>query len=233
MEKDEINLDNVIVINLKRATERKEMMEKQLQVNGIVPAFYPAIDGNQIANPGMDLKVMAPNYMSGNKINKNEVACLFSHIGALTLAKLSGFDYIIIMEDDIVLCDDFKTRLADLFKRLPKGPNGWEHVFLSAKTYGANPLITPSLVPTRSRVSGAYAYMVHSRAYDKLIERLSKFDTVTDDIIERFILHEKGLKSFVYHPFFAYPKTDTSYIRKVESGHLLDHESKKHFKRNL
>lgn len=221
----------ILIINLDRAKERKEVLIPQLEKNGLDYFFYPAFDGSLISNPGMDLAVQPGNYMTGNKINNNEVACSLSHIGALTLAKVNNWEYAVILEDDVVICDDFNDRLVDLHKRLPKN---WEHVVLSAKTYNApGPFVTPSLLQTKSRISGTFAYMVHKSAYSKIINRLSKFDTVADDMIERFILKENGLRSFIYYPFFAYPKLETSYIRPINGASNVKHESHKHFKSML
>jgi len=221
----------IIVINLERAEERKERMLLQFQKLGISDyIFYPAIDGKDITNKNFFGNIAPGHFGHPRKFQKGEIGCIISHIGAITFAKLNNWDYFLLLEDDVILCDDFNDRLNLLFKLLP---SSWDLVYLSGHTYYTPaPFILPSLLPVNFKVSGAYSCIIKNIAYDKIIKKFSSFETTTDDLYEEMILREKSLKSFIFFPFFCYPIVEDSYIWET-SGNKIPHASVRYFKNKL
>lgn len=218
----------VIVISLKRSEARRSRIKKELERCNIDSYYiYDAFDGSNMTNHTIEPKVLPPSFGHGRDMKKGELGCTLSHIGALTMAKTLNWDYVIILEDDSVLCEDFESRLKEVWRLAPRD---WEHIFLGGHTYGINSLITPALIPS-PKVSGTYAYMVHSQAYDKIITKLSELTTTTDDLYEQLIRNNQ-LKSYVFFPLFSYPLLEYSYIHEEESG-SKEHESKKYWKDKL
>lgn len=222
--------NNIIIINLERATERKEKILSSFKAQNIEPLFYTAFDGDNIINPGLDLKILPPNYMSGQKLNNNELGCLISHIGVITTAKLLNLEYVIVLEDDVEICDNFNERIFDVLARAPKN---WEYISIGSYLYNfAGPFCEPSIIPIKFRISGAYSYIIKNTAYNKIINRLSNLDTTADDILENLIVKENKLKSYVYFPFLIYPRTEDSFIREPSpTAKNIKHPSYKFFKR--
>jgi GR25 family glycosyltransferase involved in LPS biosynthesis len=218
---------NVIIISLDRAKDRREHITKELKKAGIEDyVFYSAFDGNKFNN-SLNMKILPPSWGSGRDMKSGEIACLLSHIGAVEMAKTLKWEDVIILEDDIVICSDFKDRIKTLRKMLP---SNWEHVFLGGHVYGYKPFIVPSLIPS-FKISGAYSFMIKSSAYDKVINKLRTLTTTSDDLYEQLIL-SKQLKSFIYFPLFVYPLQGYSYIWE-EDGKYEEHPSKEVWKDKL
>ena len=72
--------------------------------------------------------------------------------------------------------------------------------------------------------------MVNQTAYDKIIEKLSKFETTTDDIYCDLISN-KTIKSFTYYPFVTFADDTYTYIWNHELNR--EHKSKKYFRENI
>lgn len=223
-------MDNIIVLNLNRATERMQRMIDQFTKLGIEDyIFYSSVDGKDIKNESIIGNIQAPHFGAPRQFKKGEIGCLMSHIGALKLAKALDYDWVLIFEDDVVLCNDFKSRLQLVFKYLP---DNWEHVFLSGHIYNQPPpFALPSLLPVTFKVSGAYSFIVRNTAYDKVISKLQSFNTTSDDLYEHMIL-SKELKSYIFFPFLSYPLVEDSYIWET-SGNKTPHASVKYYKDKL
>lgn len=98
-----------------------------------------------------------------------------SHLKAIEKAKSEKLECVLILEDDVELVSGFNKKLERLLSNISK----WDMLFLN----GSNPV---SAVHYNDywmkirRLSGAYAYIVHSRFYDVLMDTLSKLNKPVD-----------------------------------------------------
>jgi GR25 family glycosyltransferase involved in LPS biosynthesis len=223
------NIIKIIIPNLKRAIERREHMIHQFEKLGIKDyMFYDAFDGKDITNESIVGNITPGNIGHPRQFKRGEIGCTLTHIGIITLAKALNYEQVLIIEDDVILCEDFPERFLKLCKYLP---SNWEHVFLSGHIYNATPpIIEPSLIPVTFKVSGTYSYMLRNTAYDKAIKKLSSLETTTDDLYEKVI--KEGLKSFIFFPFLTYPDVTDSYIWENPDNKRI-HASLKYFKNKL
>ena len=210
--------NKIVVINLDRAGERKEKISAQLDAQKLKYYIYSGFDAKNLTNKTVSPGKLVKGYGSPRDFKKGEMGCTLSHIGVITMAKTLGWENVVILEDDIVLCKDFEKRLKLLFKYLPKT---WEHVFLGGHLYNHIPLLKPSCVPS-PKISGTYSYMLNHTVYDKAIKELSSMETTTDDLYE----HMK-LKSYIFFPLFSYPLLEYSYVNEEKENRI--HSSKPHF----
>jgi GR25 family glycosyltransferase involved in LPS biosynthesis len=208
-----------IVINLDRASDRREKITSQLNSQNIEFLLYSGFDAQNLTNKTFTPKITNGICRVGENFKLGEIGCTLSHIGAITMAKALNWEYVIILEDDIIICKDFKVRLERLFKMVPKN---WEHIFLSGHVYNFRPLVTPTVVPS-PKTSGTFSYIIRNTAYDKAIKYLSSLQTTTDDLYEQM-----KLISYIMFPFFSYPILDYSYCNN-ESQIGKEHMSKKFY----
>jgi GR25 family glycosyltransferase involved in LPS biosynthesis len=234
---------NIIIVSLERALDRLQNMKTQLEKLSITNAyFYPAFDGKQITNETFNINIDIHSgyvYRQGIKLLNSDIGCLLSHAGALTVAKTLNWEYAIILEDDMTLCEDFIKRIKYLFKILPKD---WEHVYLSgmphfkpfdkirADNVNKNFLnIQPSIW-----TSCTYAYMVKKEAYLKIIKRLSSMETTVDDLINKCIFEDKKIISYTYFPFVAKATKNICSTLYNEKDYIDDNNlSVQFFKNNI
>jgi GR25 family glycosyltransferase involved in LPS biosynthesis len=224
----------IIVLNLNRAKNRKENLETQFKNRSINDyLFFPAFDGRYITNLTFNANI-GIGYGMGRKLEKTEMSIIMSHISALKHAKMMNYDNVVILEDDVVLCEDWNERIKQLKQDLPED---WDHAYLSGhsdyvtlKKYD-NPTIIPS-----PKMVGAFTYMVNSSGYDKIINFCMSFMTTYDDMIMHAIDQVK-LTSYAYFPFMAFHNAEDSFVWDKTPGHLKHknnmHSSYSYFKNKL
>jgi GR25 family glycosyltransferase involved in LPS biosynthesis len=234
----------ILIINLEKEKDRKEKLEKQLKNYNISNyEFFPAIDGETLEIDPVPLPEQFDRVHLGEKFRKhfsnNEVACLKSHIAAIEYAKELNLDYVTILEDDIILCEDWNDRFNKLMKFTPES---WNHIYLSGepneleqKTHPLN--LAPFLHVEKSIVTmGAFSYVLRNTIYDIVIENLKEYRLPVDDIIKELII-EGILKSYTFYPFLTYHENEfpsSIWDKKIwEQEYYYEHESKRYFVKKL
>lgn len=221
---------NIKIISLKRAQDRRKNMISQMNNLGLKYDIFDAIDGNELTPEESKKYICLPGgYREGELFKPGEIGCTMSHIKSLKKAQNENLSYVIVLEDDVVLAKDFKKRIKLLLRILP---SHWEHVYLSGiplNDIEATKLIIPNVVPSVF-TQCTHSMMFKNTVYDKVIKKLSKFETTTDDIIADMILNKK-LISYTYYPFVTYANDEYTYIWNKKLSRI--HSSKKYFKENI
>lgn len=94
----------IFCLNLERATERRERIEEEwIKKHGFDIEFFKAFDRRELANgnyifPYDEEKTIK---LIGRPLSQGEIACATSHLLLLKYALESGYDEIVVMEDDI------------------------------------------------------------------------------------------------------------------------------------
>jgi len=222
---------NIIVISLERATDRRIKMIDQLNTLKIDAIIMDAVDGEELTDDEKNKKLhLEDGYRLGETFKPGEIACTMSHIKALQIAKEKQWPYLIVLEDDIILAEDFEKRIKFLFKIIPFN---WEHVYLSGIPHpGSNipPNLSYANIIPSVFTECTHSMIINNIVYDKVIDKLSLFETTTDDIYGH-MLFSKQLISYTYYPFVTYPKDDYTYIWNHELKR--EHKAKQYFKNKL
>jgi len=217
--------NHIIVLNLERSSDRKELLEKQFKKYEISDyTFYPGFDGKDILNMGLSNIPIIKGVGRGRNLQKSEIAVILSHIGALKHAKIMGYDNVVILEDDVEICEDWEHRLNTLLTDLPEG---WEYVYLSGHSdYVKIPMYEKPTIAKAPKMIGAFAYLVNKKGIDKLIKYCSEIVTTYDDMIMHKI-HAERINGYIYIPFMVYHSGQDSLIWNETPGHLA-HKNQKH-----
>jgi GR25 family glycosyltransferase involved in LPS biosynthesis len=166
-------------------------------------------------------------YGLGRLFRNAEISIINSHLAALKFAQAEELDEIIIVEDDIVMCEDWSKRIDKLKELLPIN---WEFVYLSGHSDYTNfqQINEPQIIQA-PKMSGAFSYMVNYTAYSKIIGFCQSYLTTFDDLIMNMISLKK-LNAFTYFPFVTYHSDNWSTLWEEESK---NHSSKKFFKNKI
>ena len=221
---------NIVVISLAKAPERRKKIVKQIDDLGIQGAYIMnAFDGDLLSEEEKDKHIKIGRWRVGEKFKPGEIGCTMSHIEALKVAKENGWPSVIVLEDDVVLAKDFLKRLKLLDKLLPWT---WEHVYLSGIPGNPPPptgLMFPNIAPS-DFTECTHSMMINGAAYDKIIDKLGKFETTTDDIYCDMI-RTKSIESYTYYPFVTYANDEYTYIWNQEISR--EHKSKAFFREGI
>jgi glycosyl transferase family 25 len=224
---------NIIVISLERAKERRERIKSQLKRLNLDAVIMDAVDGQALSESQKNKIIKNPltGFRDGEKFKPGEIGCIMSTINAIKKAKENGWEEVIIMDDDVILSEDFEKGVKFLFRIIPID---WQHILLGGHIYMMPaPVFQPSVLPTSFKVSGSYCYILRKTAYDTILEELYQMELPVDDAIEKVYLREQKIKSYIFFPFLAYPDINDSYIWNTEATDKKTHASFKYFKNKL
>jgi len=231
----------ILIINLEKNKERKEKLEKQFKAYSISNyEFIEAIDGSLMIDELVPMPFGWHRHNVGEKYAKHfkneEIACLKSHIKAIKRAQELNLDFVVILEDDVIICEDWNKRLSKLLSLTPKK---WNHIFLSGllnereKQTQFMPLnFAPFLHIEKSRITmGAFSYILKNEIFNIVKNSFSLFNQTTDNVIEE-LMKANLINSYTFYPFLSYHDND---IKSEIWGekYNLNHESIRYFVKNM
>jgi len=111
-------VDATYVISLPRATERWSRVASRLDLAGISYARFDAVDGRdfqRVGTPPPDV-----HRACWQTCTPGALGCALSHIALWKVCAAAGHESTLIVEDDVVLCDNFKDRLASVLDHAPR-----------------------------------------------------------------------------------------------------------------
>ncbi|MFI5140455.1 MAG: glycosyltransferase [Sphingobacteriales bacterium] len=181
-------------INLHKRTDRRMKMEQRLLPILAEVRRFEAIDAASVSLP------------AGYIRSKAQYACKESQLAVLKLARERNLPQVMILEDDVVFCDDFNDRLDLFFKTVP---SDWQIIYM-----GVN--IGRALAPVSENIHrvteayGCFGYIVRHSMYDRLIELWTTGNDTCDDLIADYI--QPKYPCYVFTPYLVYVENDYSDI---------------------
>ena len=229
-------IDVIYWINLDRATERRNNMEKILEYpvfGNIEKIRYPAIDGSLENFQDIIMKTIYPRNYRCNFTNQ-EYACLFSHLNVIKKFSNSNYELALIIEDDITL--EYKKYWKQNVRQIMENaPKDWEIIQLGYIIGNYNKIPEELYILNVDRkFYGTGAYIIKKSSAKNFIQNLIKGDKY---LLNKNIPYTadiyiyKMLKTYVYkYPYFTYPNNNDSYIH---NEHLPDHFRSKELTNSL
>ena len=148
---DTIKWNQHYYINLDHREDRRQNVRKELKGLGISnPNRFPAIK----------------NELHGG------IGCGMSHVGVLKNAKQKGWDYVIVMEDDIVFHDPEETKRK--INRVINSDITWDVIIVGSVVSEPTEYINDDCVRALGGMITAIMYIVKRHYYDTLIDLWSK-----------------------------------------------------------
>lgn len=174
-------IDRAVVISLNIATERRKTLAPHLAAHGIVPQWFPAIDGRT-----------KPAWW---RHSGGAWGCLRSHEAVIKAALRDGAQSLLVMEDDARLCFDFSSQLAALLRN---APHDWQALWLGGtlKPGRSRPPVAPGVVAGLG-FYGTTAYILRRSVMATVLAALAAGRDQVDNLFNR--LAESG-RLRVYAP---------------------------------
>ena len=149
--KDTVKWNQHYYINLDHREDRRKNVHKQFKRLGIhKPNRFPAIK----------------NDLHGG------IGCGLSHVGVLKNAKQKDWDYVIVMEDDIVFHDPEETKRK--INRVINSDISWDVIIVGSIVSEPTKHINDDCVKALGGISSTVMYIVNKHYYDTLIDMWSK-----------------------------------------------------------
>ncbi|OQK15383.1 hypothetical protein AU255_18100 [Methyloprofundus sedimenti] len=141
----------VLIISLKRATERREHIVRQMQEQNIPFEFFDAVDGRTLTEEQKskaDLELAEK--LLGHTLVPGEIGCALSHIGIYEKMVQENIPSCIILEDDMIFDPQFKN----IIQKIETLKNDWELIYLlhgKAKSWPLKRTLAPGFKLARYR----------------------------------------------------------------------------------
>jgi len=195
----ENKLINGFYLNLDKRADRKEKMEIELLKTKHNIVRYPALDGDKIKDTGKFKGTIQNSHAK-------QYATYLSHLNMLKRARDLNWEYVIILEDDLTLCDDFDYRL-DLF--LSQLPQNWTIGYLGFNGYSDTKIEkVTEYVHKLVDAFGCFGMIIKGSFLNTLINVIENNNVAVDEIIRVHIQHKYPCYAFI--PFFMYINDDYS-----------------------
>lgn len=156
--------DKIYYINLERRVDRNEQCVHELNKNNIIAERFNAIDYKE-----MNLEPW--------------MGCLLSNLEIIKESKSSGFDCVLILEDDVVFVD----KLEELFiEYINQVPDNWDMLYLSGnhnQHCGSHINNISENVIKCTLTYSTHSFAVKSSVYDLIIDYLTNNQNKPVDVL--------------------------------------------------
>lgn len=164
--------DQIFIIHLERDEYRKQSIEAQFKKEGITNyQWIRAVDGQNGDLNKFDFKVI-PDWVdpySSKIMTKGEIGCSLSHYLIWRKMVDEQYDNVLILEDDIVLCENFSHRVNQIGLKL--SDVDYDFVYLGCRPLRKTLEEKVNDYIVKSRYSyGTHAYILTLSGAYKLIE---------------------------------------------------------------
>jgi len=224
--------DNIYVVNLKHKVDDRLKIAHHLKKHGICFEVFEATNGyygeplkkykEYSQRPLGELK----RYSAFSEREKQRgkpfiespgaIGYIYTYLNILEDAKKNSYNRILILEDDIILINNFEKRFTDFIKSID---SDWKILQLGASQYGwfsvdKNEALNKGYyLPRRLDTCGSFAIAIDSSIYDELIEAESSFEAPFDHLPMGEIYEKYLGKCFVAYPNLIIPDVSSSTIR--------------------
>ena len=182
-------VDRVYVINMDKDKERMKNVDDKLKKLGFQYKRISGIDGKKIY----------PKYKKKTKLRAGQLGCLLSHINILKDAKNNNFENILVLEDDIIFCKNFKEKLYNLVKKVKKNEKEFDMLYLGcSQKHKWNNIIMKDGYYLGKKMDGTFAIILNKRIFNKTIQLANKLNLPIDRLYCNNI--QKLNKSFCANP---------------------------------
>lgn len=193
----------VWLINLPRATARRQRMEQRLAALGLEFNLFAGVDGiAEKARLLANTDVTAFERNMGRKVLIGELGCYHSHLGVWEDFLASGHAVALILEDDVIFHDDF----LDMVRLSLQAQKHWDYLKLNC-IRAKLPISQGKIGPYRLNAylgpaTGTGAYLIKRETAAKLLTAMRHVTRAIDHEINRFFVHDfrlRGLQEFPSH----------------------------------
>lgn len=224
--------DHVYLVNLPQHTERRLKSAVQLRQVGIEFELFTAINGyvgapreayDAYLRRGLGKLKRYAQY-NEQEIRRGKpfiespgaVGYIYTYLSILQDAKAKGYKRFLILEDDVILCRNFDSRLRSFVSKISQD---WKILQLGASQYGwesvneADAEAAGYYYPRRLDTCGSFAIAFDHSVIDDVIAAESAFDAPFDHLPMGEIYERHLKKNFVAYPNLVMPDVTESSIR--------------------
>jgi glycosyl transferase family 25 len=207
-------LSRIYFIVMEKYPERVQNIKGLIKTHGLDNAhIFPAIDG-LIANKNLLLKQHMITPKMYEKLRPGAIGCAMSHVTLWKRLVESGEPYMVVLEDDLTLEDNFNQEIYLFLKHVPDDFD-IAQIYLSknkAITDSSQNQVVNKYVKTGYPQNGTVAYIVSRKGAIKLLEYCVPIYHAVDIMIRQ---HIQNGKLIAYIPTQKIVSHEFKYISSI------------------
>jgi GR25 family glycosyltransferase involved in LPS biosynthesis len=183
-------VDEIYFINLERRRDRLLHIEKELSKYDIKATRFEAIDAYQLG-------------LTGKKSEIGAIGALRSHKGVIKKALKKKQNRICVLEDDIIICEDFKERFEIYSQNVP---SDWDIMYLGCHFHGCrDPKHVGNRIYKVFECYGCFAMILNNKnnLFERILEITEKESKPIDNYLRDEIHTDYKFNFYVFKPFFV------------------------------
>ena len=205
-------VDKIFYINMDKDTERNKDILEQFKkfnitnyerISGVVVSYEEAKEYTlfgPFSHPKIECKnldcLYCQNYFKGS------VGCLMAHKKILEIAKGKGYKRILILEDDIIITDNFHKRFNEYINKFENDIKYWNMLYLglACNFLGKkilNKKINNYLIDVNIGGYSAHAYIVQNNTFDLILNNID-YCKIEIDLLYNSLHQQKYLSSYKF-----------------------------------
>lgn len=197
----------ILSLNLKRRPDRKQKFIMEMKKANLEKyTFYEAVDGKQLERTDELVSLFTGNDFGWKR---GMIGCALSHYQMWQ--EMNDNNYL-ILEDDVELCDDFKSKFKRVLEKIDK--LDWDLVYLGHTMYEnkvkevegiRDPSRPITVIPLEKHrtIGGTFSYLINKKGANKLVEFIKK-NGIKHGIDYVMMKVVPGLKIYEVRPQIAY-----------------------------
>ena len=185
--------DKTYCINLDKRPDRWELAKTEFDKHDLNVERFSAIVGNPDNIP--------------TKIVPGHAGCVLSHYNCVKIAKESGLDNLLMLEDDVEFAENLNQWFAKYF---PQVPDDWDLLYFGGN-HNNKPFVKqvgPNVFKTENTYT-THCYAIKNTLFDVVINMFPKLRYEVDVM---YSLMQRGYNAYVIRPHLAWQRDGYSDI---------------------
>ena len=209
-----MKIDKNIVLSIDRLSDRWTSLDERMKKIGMEYTLFRGYDAKAITNPSFSkmTKRVHPAYKNffkdrpdyRPKMKIGHMCCTMGHLALFKLIQTMGWENTLVMEDDVIFCQDFNERM----KFLDDVPEDADMIYLGLGNKKAGlrkkDFVTENVYDLRrTQFFATHSFIVTKKGIDPLIKEVDTLEDVIDAMILDAVNHDR-LKAYMIYPNLTY-----------------------------
>ena len=207
-----LDIDKVYLTHWSKLIDRKEFLNTHLSLNNIDNIEWVELYDKENWNKEDIIKeypnifgLNPPrfNYTNGRYLNESEISLALKHCWIIKDAFNKNYESILILEDDVVLVENFTEKFNSYKNQLPEN---WDSCFIGTCCDLHAQLVNGRNVYKTNGSRCTHAYILSRNGISKLINEIN---TINDciDWYYNLVIHKLQLENYWFEPSIANQNT--------------------------
>ena len=191
--------DYEFITDYNKDTWSKDKIKKDFPKIFETIEIKPHVDFIMLGNSRSVSSVTLLPDKSGKKLRDSQISLTLKHLKIIQEVA-EKYEYALVLEDDVVLCDDFLKKFSDSFNQLPDDWDlGWVGTCCGLNAF---PILEGKLIYKNSGARCTHAYIISNQGAKKILPEV-KYCNHVCDFFFNIVIEKCKLNNYWFEPVLA------------------------------